>query len=57
MYRDENFVVFIPQVILSTVWKLRKSTLTLFWQKFRESNRLTKEITKYNSWFDEKHFR
>ena len=31
-----------------TVWKLRKFTLTLFWQKFRESNIFTKEITKYS---------
>ena len=29
-----------------TVWKLRKFTLTQFWQKFRETNVLTKEITK-----------
>ena len=27
------------------VWKLQKSTLTHFWQKFRESNGLTKEDT------------
>ena len=30
----------------STVWKFRKFSLTLFWQKFRESNGLTKWITK-----------
>ena len=30
-----------------TVWKLRKFTLTLFWQKFRESNGFTNKITKY----------
>ena len=29
-----------------TVWKLQKFSLTLFWQKFRESNGFTKEITK-----------
>ena len=29
----------------STVRKLRKFTLTLFWQKFRESNVFTKEVT------------
>ena len=29
-----------------TVWKLRKFALTLFWQKFRENNVFTKEITK-----------
>ena len=27
------------------MWKLRKFTLTLFWQKFRESNGFTKEVT------------
>ena len=31
----------------STVWKLRKFTFTLFWQKFRETNVFTKEIDKY----------
>ena len=30
-----------------TVWKLRKFSLTLFSQKFRESDGFTKEITKY----------
>ena len=40
--------------VWNTVWKLQKSTLTHFWQKFRESNGLTKEITKYvHSSFDE----
>ena len=28
-----------------TVWKLRRYTLMLFWQKFRESNSFTKYIT------------
>ena len=28
------------------VWKLRKFSLTFFWQKFRETNGFTKEITK-----------
>ena len=32
--------------LVHTVWKLRKFSLTLFWQKFRESNVFTKEITK-----------
>ena len=32
--------------LLSIVWKLRKFTLTHFWQKFRESNGFT-EITKF----------
>ena len=35
----------------STVWKLRKFTITLFWWKFRESILFTKEVTK--SWFHE----
>ena len=30
-----------------TVWKLQKFSLTLFSQKFRESNGFTKEITTY----------
>ena len=30
-----------------TVWKLRKFTLTLIWQKFRESNIFTKELTQH----------
>ena len=30
----------------STVWKLREFTPAHFWQKFRESNSFTKEITK-----------
>ena len=34
------------QTVWSTVWKLRKFTLTLFWQKFHESDIFTKEITK-----------
>ena len=29
-----------------TLWKLRKFSLTFFWQKFRETNGFTKEITK-----------
>ena len=36
---------------LCTVWKLRKFTLTLFWQKFRESNSFTnKENTIHLIW-------
>ena len=31
---------------VSTVWKFWKFSLTLFWQKFRESNGFTKQITK-----------
>ena len=34
-----------------TVWKLRKNTLTYFWQKFRESN--VSILFLQNSWFDE----
>ena len=30
----------------NTVWKLQKFTLTLFWQKIRESSAFTKQITK-----------
>ena len=33
-----------------TVWKLQKFTLTLFWQKIRESNAFTKWITKELIW-------
>ena len=32
------------------VWKLRKFTLTHFWQNFRESNGFTNEITKKLIW-------
>ena len=35
-----------------TVWKLRKFSLTLFSQKFRESNCFTKEITTLRYWID-----
>ena len=38
----------------TTMWKIQKFTLTLFRQKFHESNIFTKEITTY--WFDEKLF-
>ena len=33
-----------------TVWKLRKFTLTPFWQKFRESNGFTREVPKELNW-------
>jgi len=33
-----------------TVWKLRKFSLTLFSQKFRQNNDFTKEITKWLVW-------
>ena len=36
--------------ISSALWKLRKFTITLLWQKFCESNDFTKEITKELIW-------
>ena len=33
-------------MVLVKVWQFRKFTLTLFWQKFREINDFTKEITR-----------
>ena len=49
------FFLFFPYLLFSalfyllcsffTVWKLRKFTLTLLWQKFRESNTFAKELT------------
>ena len=48
-----HFHTFAAKIVIAfcstfphTVWKLRKITLTHFWQKFRESNGFTKEITK-----------
>ena len=41
---EGNF--FILSLCSATLLKLRKFTHTLFWQKFRESNEFTKEITK-----------
>ena len=40
----------ISHSVHTVVWKLRKFTLTLFWQKFRENNVFTKEITKELIW-------
>ena len=34
----------------SAVWKLRKFTITHFWQKFREINVFSKEVTKELIW-------
>ena len=53
--RENPVICTLCNVISSvTVWKLRKFTLALFWQKFRGTNVLTKEITKYAvSSFDE----
>ena len=39
----ENYSVAFRS-IQHTVWRLRKFTLKLFWQKFREINGFTKEI-------------
>ena len=36
--------------LLSTVWKLWKFTVTHLWQKFRENNVFTKEVTKELIW-------
>ena len=45
-YVTVNFRNFHTVYYLFTVWKLRKFTLTHFWQKFRETNVFTIEITK-----------
>ena len=37
---------WIFQSYITTVWILRKFTLTHFWQKIRESNGFTKEVTR-----------
>ena len=44
---DITFLILFRQKRLAytQLWKLRKFTLTLFWQKFRETNIFTKEIT------------
>ena len=42
-WRRESVLAEFPQC---AVWKLLKFTLTVFWQKFRETNVFTKEITK-----------
>ena len=43
----ENTSIFENEVKhMYTLWKLRKFSLTLFWQKFRERKVFTKEITK-----------
>ena len=50
-YIKTIFNILRPLTILFfTVWKLRKFSLKLFWQKFRESNVFTKEITKELIW-------
>ena len=45
VFKGKNFF-FNKRNEIHTVWKLREITLTHFWQKFRESNGFTKEITK-----------
>ena len=40
------------EITVCTLWKLRKFTLTHFWQKFRESNVFTYELVSRNI-FDE----
>ena len=54
-FGETKFFVF--STLCVTVWKLQKFSLTPFWQKFRESNCFTKEITKElisrKKWFDE----
>ena len=42
---NNGFVVSALYTV-GTVWKLRKFSLTHFWQKFREINGFTKEVTK-----------
>ena len=46
--------IFTEKSIFSpcTVWKLPKFALTLFWQKFRQSNSFTVEITKLVIWWN-----
>ena len=50
LYKSEgdhaNYYRCVRYNVKHTVWKLRKFTLKLFWQKFREINGFTKEITK-----------
>ena len=40
-----NSVIPFDCYSYSTVWKLQKFSLTIFWQKFRESSDFTKEVT------------
>ena len=47
---SRKFCENVSKVKLHTLWKLQKFTLTLFWQKFRETNVFTKEITKQLIW-------
>ena len=45
LYKNNKLIHTI--VCATSVCKLRKLSLTLFWQKFRETNLLTKWITRY----------
>ena len=48
---NENHVIKIPKYChFQTVPKLQRFSLTHFWQKFRERNVFTKEITKELIW-------
>ena len=47
-----EFKLTLVKISSQTVWKLRKSSLTLSWQKFRESSRFTREKL-LKSWFHE----
>ena len=42
---SRNFLSNMYRVLDSIVWKLMRFSLTFFWQKFRENNVFTKEIT------------
>ena len=45
--QSENLIYIFMSLIVLFLWKLRKSTpLVLFWQKIRESDGFTKEITE-----------
>ena len=41
---------FCTSQLVTTVWKIQKFTLPLFWQKFRESIIITTEIIKWLIW-------
>ena len=46
------------QTVHSALWKLRKFSLILFWQKFREINSFTKEVVDFTKYFfGEREFR
>ena len=45
---SRNFLSNMYRVLDSIVWKLMRFSLTFFWQKFRENNVFTKEITRVN---------